>query len=253
MNEIDYFRSQNTWMTEQQVDVLIEPGVFVDSLRDLVSAYSVFPVVLHTDDHERKLPSQVFDRVCGLMPTMLPTAYPIFCLTSTQLITKLRGTRSSEWRDVIREHTRISEQTILFVNLRRRQHIRTWDEIFLAEEVGKLSILRTMLQDATIRLLPRAPRAEVRTIVTSPSPQRVVTVSCPPNTCDIMVARAELVNAVPQELLAQWSKIIVHVGPRHQHERPDGPLTFIDSRAVPFTTYNTWMDDIEAFATRQAQ
>ena len=255
MDEIQYFHSNNTWIDRGQVDVLIDPGIFVADVQDLFTG----SLLMHTDSHEHKLTPQTFERICESMPHMLPTKRPEFCIGNSALIADLRAaTRPSEWKAAIiqHHHTNSTNSTpILFVNLSARNRIKSWQEVYLAHEQSKLPVLRALLEDATIHLLPqRALRDRLtrgttdgRTFATSPNPKRAVTISCPPNKCDILIARAELVDAMPENLLLQWSPLIIHIGQRHTNKSP--LLTLIDSRTIGLTSYDHWMDDFETFAS----
>eukprot|EP00965_Chrysotila_dentata_P079505 2622080-Pleurochrysis_carterae.AAC.1 len=101
---------------------------------------------------------------------------------------------------------------------------RMWSEVYLAHEMTKVAYIRGLLQGCSVTLLGSNPDRPRVTVVTphaqhpmvdgttttltaaAPSSPRHLTIGCPPHKCDVLVARAALVDAMPESLLGQMSK-----------------------------------------------
>tara|TARA_Y100000992_G_scaffold301276_1_gene271769 strand:+ start:2641 stop:3462 length:822 start_codon:yes stop_codon:yes gene_type:complete len=262
-DELAFFKFENPWYNDvapADFIVRIARGTYVNDTSQWRDCFLCFD----TSQHERKMSVASFRQVLALIPDQLSWKGD-FVMGYRPVVDRL-GTGS--WKEALSEA--LSEalaggsperRWVFFVNLEARRLLKSGSDIRIERESGKKSVLLDLLRDSTILFRSRQ-GVTVLTTATSADPVRSLTVSCPPNKCDILIARSELVDAMPMRCLRQMASWIVHVGPPLKNKCASGALdgldgldgldevdgvVTLDSQLVGVSSFESWIDEFNQF------
>lgn len=252
-DELAFFKLANPWYNDvAPVDfiVRIARGTYVKDTSQWRDCFLCFD----TSQHERKMSVASFRQVLALIPDQLSWKGD-FVMGYRPVVDRL-GTGS--WKEALSEALAggsPARRWVFFVNLEARRLLKSGSDIRIERESGKKSVLLDLLRDSTILFRSRQ-GGTVLTTATSADPVRSLTVSCPPNKCDILIARSELVDAMPMRCLRQMASWIIHVGPLNNAsgaldgvdavDGVDGVVT-LDSQFVGVSSFESWIDEFNQF------
>ena len=195
---------------------------------------------MSTDGHDYVMEFKTLNRVFEIMPQNLSwNGAFVLGLADAQKLTM------DNWKDVVRERTDNTPGTIAFVNFKRHGVLKDEHQVYLDGEMRKEWVLKHSIANSAITVLPQY--GQSRLMFTSADPTHKLVVGCIPHRCDILVTRAELVDAIPMECLEKYLKpdgIILH----HGRLKNEIKLTTIDASLIDVKSFDEWMDKFVAYA-----
>lgn len=240
-NEMEYLMNSNAWIGTERRQVTVAGGVYVD--QDL-SKWKAHDVVLSTGGDDHVMEFGTLTRILEVMPQALHWDGKL------SLGIGLGGDEA--WTTVLHERASRTRGTICFLNFERHGLVKSETHVYLEEEGAKRHLLDDLLKGATVTIEAGASR---RVVSTSTRPVKQLTAGCPPARCDILVARSELVDAIPAPCLDRYVRphgVVVHFGrlESKRHAAATAAHTRIDSRALPgLNSYEDWVDCFCAYVS----
>lgn len=220
--ELETFCRCNTWFDNSLANVLVKPGVIIDSNVEFIKDYDL---ALDTDGEERRLKWSTMKKLVKLVPESVR-------YKDTFLFSKKTMTFDSiDLND--------NDYVGLF-NFTARNAYRSEHENYINMEKSKYNDFVTMLANKNI-IIRRLTNTEL-TFLTGDEPSETLVIADPPSKCDILVCRSKQVCAMPDELLQKLcSHTIIHYGSLSRAL----PLRTLDACSFTTNGFSRWLEDLE--------
>lgn len=220
--ELETFCSCNTWFNKSTANVLVKPGIVIDSNVEFIKDYDL---ALDTDGEERILKWSTMKKLMKLAPEYV--RYKDTFLFSKKTMT---------FENI---HLNDNDYVGLF-NFTDRNAYRSEHETYVNTEKSKYNDFVTMLANKNI-IIRRLTNTEL-TLLTGNEPSETLVIADPPSKCDILVCRAKQVCAMPDELLHKLcSHTIIHYGKLSRTL----PLRTLDACSFTTSGFSCWLQDLE--------
>ena len=152
---------------------------------------------------------------------------------------------AASWRQELSVlvHEAVSSGTVAFVNFEKLGLLKKEEEIYLENEKEKVPAFLRHVQDAHLDVLEKGKK---NVMFTSADPSRTITIATPPKRCDVLVARSELIDAMPDGVLSRYLEpggMVIHIG------RLSVPLavTTIDADVLEVHSEGNWGETLLKF------
>ena len=220
--ELEAFCRCNTWFDSSSENVLVKPGVIIDSNVEFIKEYDL---ALDTDGEERRLKWSTMKKLMQLVPEAVK-------YKDTFLFSKKPMTF-----DTI---TLNDNDYVGLFNFTNRNAYRSEHENYINMEKSKYSDFVTILANKNI-IVRRLTKTEL-TFVTGNEPSETLVIADPPSKCDILVCRSKQVCAMPDKLLQKLCPhTIIHYGKLSRTL----PLRTLDACSFTTNGFSSWVEDIE--------
>jgi hypothetical protein len=220
--ELETFCRCNTWFDSSSANVLLKPGVILDTNVDFIKDYDL---VLDTDGEERRLKWSTMKKLVKLAPETV--RYKDTFLFSKKTMTF--------------DNIDLSEDDhVGLFNFCARNAYRSEHETYMNVEKSKYEEFVAMLANKNM-IIRRLTGTEL-TFVTGNEPSETLVIADPPSKCDILVCRSKQVCAMPDELLQKiCSHTIIHYGKLSRTL----PLRTLDACSFTSNDFSRWLEDLE--------
>lgn len=233
MNEIEHLFESNSWIAKDGRNFSIHNMYFNKDF----SRWSHHDIILSTDQgYNFVIEFKTYKKIYEIMHDKISWDGKFV------LGIDLNDNSGRDWRSVLYEATLNKKGTICFLNFEHQNLLKDECEVYLEAEIQKLKMLDSLTTKSQVHIFGN--KDEERVLFTSDfsSHNNEIIVGCPPRRCDILIARAEFVDAIPDNCLKKYLKqngIIIHFG----RLKCKSPNQTIDAVALNMHEYRHWVDD----------
>lgn len=250
MHSTIFFLQHNNWLTDREdVEFIVCKDTYVDACVQSFVSRDVL-LCVHTDGEERMLSLETFSRLVQLIPDTLAFDSNRFFIGKKEIVNSLRDISRSDCLQQITRFCHKTQGSIRYVNFIRRGIMKEWAVIYQEQEGQKVTNLLHNLKNTHIILRSRQKLSlPDMHLMFSKNINKHVVVSVPPNKCDILILRASLLDAMPDETVKKMAKIVIHIGARKQ-TNSHADITLIDGRALQIYDPACYMKQMHDFLIR---
>lgn len=228
MDEMKYLINSNPWLEQEKRPLWIQ-GIYI--CEDL-SKWKKYDIFLSTDKNDHLIEYITLKRIIEIIPDSIhwDGKFSLGIEISNQ-----------NWKNQLKEYVSNKSGKICFLNFEKHKLTKPESQIYIETEKGKKHIVDELLRNAKLNIENK----DVKIIIsTSSDPVKHLIVGCPPQKCDILMTRSELIDAIPESCLQKYVKdggVVIHFG-RLKSKIKNTATTYIDATVLPnLDTHNNWV------------
>lgn len=236
MNEMQTLLKSNTWIKKEKRP-LYTKSIYVC---EDIEKWKTYDILLSTDKNDHFMEYSTISRILEVMPQNL--------IWDGRFALGLDMSRN-DWRNQLKDFTSNKKGKVCFLNFEKHKLTKSEFQIYIEQENDKKVVIEELLKNAKLSIENK----EIKfTMSTSPEPVKELVIGCPPNKCDVLMARSEFIDAIQDSCLRRYVKengVIIHFGRLGNTEKLTS-VTYIDAAVLPkFDTHNTWAHDFYNYAS----